>query len=208
MKKRTKANVSGPRFSIRGQLLLVLVCLVVAWLGFWAYTVLADVQVTNTATMRISPGSSQVGAGETFSVTVGIDSVTNLGAFEFELNYNNTSIVQVTEPYTDHVTLGPFLGSTGRTTYPLGPNICGASCIRYGAYSLGSSGGPGGSGTLATITFDAVGLGTTPLSLQNVQITDTGGNALAVNVQHGEVVVGEGPGEDFFVYLPIVLKSH
>jgi hypothetical protein len=203
MKKLRKTNSPHAGLSVRGQLLLVFVCLVFAWLGFWAYTVLADVSVTNTAMMRIDPVCWELDPGQSFSVTVVIDNVTNLGAFQFDLSYN-ASIVHVTG-----VTLGPFLGSTGRPVSEVGPDINNSTGLTsYGAWSGPSSlDGPSGSGTLATITFDTVGLGTTPLSLQNVEITDPVGIVLAVNFEGGEVA-DECPESDFSVYLPIVLNNY
>ena len=107
--------------------------------------------------------------GYDFDVNVRIENAVNLGAFQFELTYNSTCI-QATG-----ATVGPFLGSTGRTVTPVGPTF-GTGSITFGAASHGTASGPSGSGVLATVTFRA---GTTTccsdLHLQNVILTDPGG---------------------------------
>jgi hypothetical protein len=225
MKKLTKANSSHARLSGRGQLLLVALCLAIAWLGFWAYAVLADVPATRigteantllgspapddvgtravTPTMRIDPVSAQVQPGRIFSVAVVIDDVTNLGAFQFDLKYATGIVQPGTDPVSDCVRLGPFLGSNGRQVHKIGPTIS-EGLIEYAAWSNGSADGPSGSGTLATITLEALDVGTTTLGLQDVTITDPVGTVLAVNVQGGEVTVASGTS----VYLPIILNNY
>jgi len=50
----------------------------------------------------------------------------------------------------DNVTLGDFLGSTGRNTAPLGPEIDNdAGTVTFGAFSFGSEAGPSEEGVLA-----------------------------------------------------------
>ena len=212
MKKLTKVSVSYPRFSVKGQLLLVLVCLMAAWLGFWAYAALADVSVTNTATMRIDPADLQVAPGQSFSVNVVIDNVANLGGFQFDLDYNPSIVhVDVSLPHGG-ADPGPFPGSTGRSVYELGPNVNNTTGhMSYGLYTTGSAPGPSGSGTLATIYFEAQQqIGTSSLLIQHEQITDPVGNILNVTRQGGVVTVGEGPAPTpgSSVYLPIILNNY
>jgi hypothetical protein len=80
-----------------------------------------------------------VTAGETF--TVMIDDASDLGAFEFELFYI-PAIVTV-----EDVTVGEFLGSTGRAVIPLGPRIDNqAGRTIFGAFTLGLQPVPSGAG--------------------------------------------------------------
>ncbi len=228
MKKLTKANSPQARLSFRGQLLLVPVCLAIAWLGFWAYAVLADVPATSIgteadmllrssasdkvttqiATVRIDPPAKTVGIGSTFTFDVWIDDVNNLGGFQFDLDYNSSIVhVDVSSPHYG-ADPGPFPGSTGRSVFELGPTVNNTTgYMIYGVYTAGSAPGPSGSGLLATIYFEAVDVGTSSLLLQHVTITDPNGNVLDLGPpQGGEVTVGEP--EDFFVYLPIVLSNY
>jgi hypothetical protein len=78
------------------------------------------------------------------------------------------------------VTLGDFLGSTGRSTVPLGPFVDNsAGTVRYGALSFGAPAGPDGSGTVATVVLRAL---TSDYSLPEVdaQFTDSAGRRKAV----------------------------
>jgi hypothetical protein len=220
MNELTKTDTPPTRLSTRIRLLLVPVCLAITWLGFWAYVIPAtssgieaaalprssalNVATTGaTATMRIDPVSSTVAVGQIFSVTVVIDNVTNLGGFEFDLSYTAGIVQPGTDPVSDCVRLGPFLGSSGRDVHKLGPNVS-DGLIEYGAWSSGAPAGPSGSGTLAIITFKAVATGTTPLGLRNANATDPVGTVLAVNVQDGQVEVRDS----FLVYLPIVSRNY
>jgi predicted aspartyl protease len=137
------------------------------------------------AVMKIEPDFQLVDPGDTFSVTVEIRDLVGagLGAFEFALTYDPT-YVQATD-----VTLGPFLGSTGRTVGEVGP-LYATGVVTYGAYSMGTSPGPSGNGVLATITFQATSVGTSTLHLQNVNVTNTAGGLISTNTEDGEVEVG------------------
>ena len=67
--------------------------------------------------IRFSPSSTTVDPAATFVLDVVVDNVVDLGGFEFTVSFN-PAVVQV-----QGVTPGSFLGSTGRTATPLGPNI-------------------------------------------------------------------------------------
>jgi hypothetical protein len=138
-------------------------------------------------TVKIAPPEKVVWLGATFTYDVVIEDAFDLGAFEFELTYNPSCI---TVPTCD-ATLGPFLGSTGRSVAEVGPT-CGVGSITYGAYSWGSSPGPNGDGVLATVTFQA-GMNQCDsalrLPIQNVSVTDTAGNQQSVSTGDGIVHV-------------------
>ncbi len=136
--------------------------------------------------VRIEPADLETGLNETFVVQVMIEEAGDLGAFQFDLTYD-PSIVQVTE-----ATLGDFLGSTGRSMVPIGPEVNNAEGrVILGAISLGSAAGPSGTGVLATITCIAHGEGSTALELREVQVLDTAVSAQRVTVEGGQVVVGD-----------------
>jgi general secretion pathway protein D len=138
--------------------------------------------------------------GDTFTINVVIDDALNLGSFQFDLIYD-PAIVQATD-----VTLGPFLGSTGRSTGVVGPIIDNtAGRVAFGAFSFGSQPGPSGTGTLATITFSTAGAGTSPLDLQNSQVTDTLGNPQSpVTEEDGMASVTTGLPHR--IYLPCIMR--
>jgi hypothetical protein len=91
--------------------------------------------------VRIEPADLVVDLNETFVVQVVIEEAGDLGAFQFDVTYG-PSIVQVTE-----AVLGDFLGSTGRSMVPIGPEVNNAEGkVTLGAISLGSAAGPSGTG--------------------------------------------------------------
>ena len=139
-------------------------------------------------TVRIEPAQSLVDVGETFTITVMIDNADDLGGFEFDLLFTPTVVT------VDSVTLGDFLGSTGRTVIPVGPDVDNqAGSASFGAASIGSAPGPDGTGVLATITLTSQGVGISPLDLDNVVVLDTQANTQTTAVEDGTVVAGGAP---------------
>jgi len=133
--------------------------------------------------VRLEPADLVVSLHEAFALQVMIEEASDLGAFEFDLIYDPATL-QVKE-----ATLGDFLGSTGRSAVPIGPEVDNAEGrVTFGAISFGSGPGPSGMGILATITFIAQGEGSTALELREVQILDTAANVQEVTVEGGWVV--------------------
>jgi hypothetical protein len=119
-----------------------------------------------------------------------IDDADDLGGFEFALLFVTTTVK------VDGVTLGDFLGSTGRTPWVVGSTIDNqAGRVRFGAfsYAVGSVPGPAGMGALVVVTLTTQGVGTSPLDLQNVMVLDTTGGHQTVTVEDGTVVAGGTP---------------
>lgn len=139
-------------------------------------------------TVRIEPVESVVGVGETFTVSVMIDDADDLGGFQFDLLYA-TSVVTVA-----NVTLGDFLGSTGRPASPVSPIIDNQTgMVSFGGWSLGSDPGPDGTGELAIVSLTAQGVGSSPLDLQNVMLLDTTAQPQEATAEDGVVVVSDAP---------------
>jgi hypothetical protein len=136
--------------------------------------------MANALTVKLDPASVTLPApGNTFNINVLIENVTDLGGFQFDINYN-PSIVTIVD--ASAVTLGSFLGSTGRSTSPLGPTIDNVTGkVTYGAFSFGTNPGPNGNGILATITFIVQSQANGILDLNNVQVADTVANVLTID---------------------------
>ena len=152
-------------------------------------TIPVTLEVTGGAlpTVKIEPATKEIYLGSTGSVDILIENITDLGSFEFEIAYDG-DIVQIAE--SGHVVLGPFLGSTGRSVIPVGPDIDNtAGSVVYGAASFGTQAGASGSGILATITWTPQVEGTTTLDLKNVKVSDTQGTEIPVNEIDGEITV-------------------
>jgi hypothetical protein len=139
---------------------------------------------------------SSVTATESFTVSVMIDNADDLGGFQFCLFYITATIT------VDNVTVGDFVGSTGRSLWPIGPDIDNeAGKVTLAVASFGSAPGPDGTGELASISLTAQSEGESPLDLQAVMAMDTNGKPQTTTVEDGVVRVR------FAVYLPLILKD-
>lgn len=118
--------------------------------------------------------------GEFFDVAVAVQQVTNLGAFQFTLQFDPALLSPV------DIVLGPFLGSSGRTVLCLDP-VMTASSVQLTCVTLGATpaNGAAGSGVLALVTLTALDEGVTPLDLRDVIITDVQGTAIPSAVVDG-----------------------
>ena len=158
---------------------LLVLAVIVSLFAAWQVPRHAQAEGTSAeagTTVRISPLTQTANVGDTVTIEVWVDDVTNLGGYQFTVNF---------DPNVLHATGssdGGFLGSTGRTVSTLTPDIDNdAGTITVGAFTLGSGDGPSGSGKLATVTFSAVGGGTSALSLSNVQLTHPDGSSITVD---------------------------
>lgn len=114
-------------------------------------------QLTATASIQLT-ANSVLSAGDTFSTNITISNVTDLYGWGVSLYYDS-SVLNGTS-----VDEGPFLKADGVSTYFIVSNFTDnynsthgymyVSCLRLG-YMTGAN----GSGTLATLTFKAVGTG-------------------------------------------------
>jgi len=137
--------------------------------------------------VRIDPPSSNVLTGAIFTVDVAVDAVSNLGAYEFQLNFDPNVITFVS------VADASFLGSTGRGVFCPEPSVA-DNRFHFGCATSGPEPpGPSGSGVLSVVTFRAVGAGVSPLELVNVALADPMGRAIPVTVQGGNVFVSWAP---------------
>ena len=145
------------------------------------------------APVSVSPASGTVGTDESsYTVNIEVGTVNDLAHFQFDLLFDS-AVVQVSE-----VNLGWFLGSSGRNTATVGPDIDNTNgIITFGAFSYGSNPGASGSGSLATVTFTPVAQDCSVLTLQNVELIDTVDGAIPVQLNDGQVSVVVYPAYDF-----------
>ena len=192
---KTAARNRWIRAAGRGALALLLTLLWAALYGRSA----AQLPVT----VRVLGPSAPVPTGQAFVVTVAIENVQNLGAFEFEYNFNPA----VASATVENIQLSSLLGSTGRTTGSLrlasAPGQSGVPL--FGAYSYGAASGPNGSGILATVTMNAVAAGTSQLSLSGLKVTTVTGAEMPVVSTSGSVLVGGSPPKS--IYMPLLRRN-
>jgi hypothetical protein len=129
--------------------------------------------------MRIAPADTTVLIRRFFDVAVRIDSVWDLGGFEFSLSFK-TAIVRL-----DTVWLGDFPRRTGRHAFlnfmrnkPAGDS----TVVNVFSYSVNERSGPNGAGVLAYLRFTAMAAGVTQLGLSDVQLTNPSGQTLPLDV--------------------------
>jgi len=160
------------------------------WKHFIAAVLLgASTQVWADPVLSISTGpAAQVGSTVTYNIE--IDDIADLSAYQFSLNYDARYLRAVS------VTEGGFLATAG-TTYG---GVLGvgepAGLIDFVFNSLiGDVPGASGSGLLASITFEAIGVGTSGLSFFDIIFLDSEFNDIAgLTALGGEGVVIAEPG--------------
>jgi len=136
------------------------------------------------AAVRLEVPSTPVAAdGKPFTLAVVVEDVTNLGAFQFDLTYD-PAIVKFVE-----VQEGPFLGSSGREVRCLPPRTgegsAGLTCVTLGA----TPGGPSGSGVLATVTFQPLAPGSSPLHFERLVLADPPAQVLPAQAQDATLAI-------------------
>jgi len=121
---------------------------------------LVGAQPLSNATIQVAPATLTVGQGTTFTLNITITNVTNLASWQFGLYYSNTVLTCIS------VAEGPFLKQFNTTIFE--STIYNAynttdGLVVAGSALYGSAPGVNGSGTLATITFQAETAGNTTL---------------------------------------------
>jgi hypothetical protein len=161
-----------------------------------AFDLAALPDATVAAGLSLLPANARVAPNEIFTEAVRLQDAMNVGAFQTTLTYSPTA-VQV-----EGVTIGPFLGSTGRTGVLVGPTINNVTGqVTFGAFTFGSQAGASGAGDLAYVRYRAQAAGMTSLDLRETLIGDPQGNALPVGDQMGASVTVGMP-----TYLPLLLS--
>ena len=152
--------------------LLVVACLVVAALPISAYAV-----------PTLSAGSATVNVGDTFDVLISITGAVDLTSWQFDLAFNPAII------RANSVTEGPFLSESGTKTTLFSPGVIdnGTGHITLVTDSfVDLPPGPSGSGVIADISFTALALGISPLTLSNVFLNDLDSG---FSITNGQVTV-------------------
>lgn len=194
--KTTVAHFGWKRTILHGGVALLALAMA------WAFLT-AGSAAQPPVTVRVLGPAAPVAVGQTFAVTVALENVENLGAFEFEYNFNPA----IASSTVNNIALGPMLGATGRTTGVLrlasSPNRPGAPL--FGAYSYGNLNGPNGNGVLATIAMTAVAPGITQLNLTGLKVTDAAGEELQSTAIAGSVTIAGATQRP--LYLPLLRRN-
>lgn len=119
--------------------------------------------------LSLTPSSTSVGVGGTFSIDVNVSDVEDLYGFQFDFNFDQSLVSPL------GVTEGSFLsqGVNGSTDFLAGVHN-GTGTIEFTlGRLLGAVPGVSGSGTLATLAFAATGQGNTDFSLSGLILLDS-----------------------------------
>jgi hypothetical protein len=139
------------------------------------------------AVLSIDPTVQTASTGSVVIVDVNIANVTNLYGYQFDLTFNPSVLQAVSSSE------GPFLATGGSTFFINGSNDNVGGTVAATADTLLSAvNGVSGSGELAVFTFDAIGSGTSALTIQNETLLDSNFNILSDTTTTGSVTVGSG----------------
>ena len=158
------------------------------WKHFIAAVLLgASTQAWAAPILSFSTGpAAQVGSTVTYNIA--IDDIADLYAYQFSINYDARYLRAL------NVTEGAFLGTAGSTVSGVLGMDTGLIDFVYGSL-LGPTPGASGSGLLASITFEAIGAGTSALSFADVIFLDSVGDDIAgLTALSGQGVVLADPG--------------
>ena len=131
--------------------------------------------------------TNQVNASEVFTSTIEIEDVFNLASFELEISFD-TAMLQA-----NSVTLESFLGSTGRTIFPVANTIDNDNgIIDFAVLTLGDTPpGPDGAGTLLSIewttTTNIINDTTTDIIIENYQFAQPDGTDICVTPENSSL---------------------
>jgi hypothetical protein len=163
-----------------------------------------------TTQVVVSPShTSLAGVGETVELDIEVQDVTDLYAAQVQLTFD-PSVVQVQDadprPSSPGVQIRPgdFLDPRQYVLVNEANNATGE--IDFAVTQLYPAEARSGSGVLATVIFEAMDPGTSPVQLVGVRLLDDtpqDPQEIPAGAQHGEIVVEGGPK----LYLPVILRD-
>lgn len=141
--------------------------------------------------IRLEPATAQVGVGETVTLEVVVENVSDLQGVEAQLLFN-PALMQVVDadPESDgvQIALGPFLSADAVVQNAADQN---AGLIAF-AYSQSDSSGPvDGSGVVASITFEGIVPGVSTVSFTGAGLVDASAQPIPADLEDGQVTVLE-----------------
>jgi len=155
--------------------------------------------VAGAATIGLDPSSQAVGLGDMFTVDVVVADVVDLNTYQYSLAYDPAVLSVVMPVDVD----GSFLTDVG-PVLTSAPDLQEAGRIKNASAALLDSAAATGGGVLSTITFQAVGPGTSALAfLTEIQadtfLVDPAFSVIPATLVDGSVVVVPEPGSVLLV---------
>lgn len=140
--------------------------------------------------LSFDTGTGPATLGSVQDYAVNITDVSDLYTYQFSINYDARYLRAV------GVTEGGFLGTGGSTFGDPGTIDNGTGTISF-VFNTLYGGGPGvsGSGVLANIRFEAIGVGTSALSFSDLLVLTSTGTDIAVTAAAAQLTVVDGAAE-------------
>jgi hypothetical protein len=130
------------------------------------------------ASLYVNPPTVTASVGQSFSININITGVQDLFGWQFELDWNS-SLLNVTS-----ISEGSFLSSGGTTFFSYTLNDTAGSIVVDGTLT-GQGSGVDGDGVLATVTFNVLSSGQSPLTLTGAELADSNDNPISVSENSG-----------------------
>jgi LysM repeat protein len=128
------------------------------------------------AVIKVSPAATQIAIGETTTINIVIENVTDLAMVDLKLSYNPTMLQVIS------ITEGSFFTPQAGVVKK---DLIGA--VRYFAEATAPA---SGSGTLVAIVFKGKVEGTVNLTFSAVLLGNSSGGDITVTKQGGQIIVG------------------
>jgi len=134
-------------------------------------------------TLTVTSTPDTTAPGSKISVAVNVADVTDLAAYQFSLNYDNSLL-----KFTDF-SAGGFLGSGGAGTDQFYLSDDPGSISYVIGTIVGEISGVSGGGVLAYFTFETLGMGVSGLTLSDVLLLNSNIGDIATTVTGGSVAI-------------------
>jgi hypothetical protein len=138
---------------------------------------------TGPTTISVSPSTESVSNGDTFTLEVKASDAYDLFGFQFNVEYDS-NILEFQSAGE-----GTFLKKDGRSTFCVDYNTETAGLVKNIACTRLGRGSVSGEGVLETLTFKAIGTGTSGITLSNVKLANSKAERIESSVSGGEVTV-------------------
>jgi hypothetical protein len=141
--------------------------------------------VQGQAIVNVYPASQNIVLPDNVTVHVNITGVSGLYGFQFDVNYNPSYV-----EFFDIIDEGGFLsGGTSSNVFCVSPTTSSGTIENY-ACTRTVSGEVSGDGDLAVLNLSSVSIGTSPVTITDIRLSDSGSNPISFTSNNGQIVVG------------------
>ena len=145
--------------------------------------------VEDCANLNFDPVSTEIPLNQNKTVNIHISDVTGLYGTQLQLSFD-PSKVQVVDADTNKAGVQISPGSCPTADFVAQNDVDNVTgTITYSATSLSPTEPCGGSGTVASITFEGIAAGNSPIVFDSSLLSDANGQAICVNTSDGSVNV-------------------